>query len=251
MEQGGPFTILFLGLESSPRVEVVAEVLRSGLSGEEKVFGLFSSREAHLGGEFRGAGHRAAFWSLGPSGGLVIEEELPTDDAVWMVFADGLASPVPLIEGLAGCRETHPALLPDRVVTLAEADLAAEHPEVAGWYRNALHFSDLILLCGSGGSAGNQWSRDFEKSVAKQHHPCLIDHVSKGRPRHPDWFFDPVPRRICQIFEDFDQVPLNEEELASEDEDGFEALDPFLARDAAGRFKKPFPRVDSILGGAR
>lgn len=249
MEPSGPFTVLFLGLVPSPRVEVAVEVLRHGLTREEKALGLFSKQDFDLARSFREAGHRSGSWSIGPAGELLVEDAPLPEDGVLIVFGDGRASPVPLIEGLAGCRETHPILIPDRVVTLAEAALAARHPEVDRWYRAALHFSDLILLGGSGDGAGNQWAREFEKSLARQHQPCLVDPIRKGRPRHPDWFFDPVPRRLCQVFEDFDRIPLDEEELALEEEEGFEEEDPFLARDAAGRLRRPFPRVDAILDG--
>jgi len=233
------FRLLFLGIAGTGREEVLARLIRGSLTSDEEVTLFLPESLSPV--DWLSERCQVRRWRLeSGSGGLSLDPQEKESD--WLILVgDGGLSPVPLLESMAAPGPETSPFWPNRVVTLVDAGVASREPAVSEWYDGAAHFSDLVLVQGLGAET-DAWVQQFEGRLQRNCWPCLVDRVRKGQPKHPDWAFDPVPRRLSQLFEE-------KADLLADEEDGEEERveDPFIERNPAGGYRRPFPDLSSLV----
>jgi hypothetical protein len=246
---------LILGVPSSGRREVIADLVTDTLTGEGIALTLLSGAEQeseidkHLG--------IVAYFDWTSEHRFVAE--IP--DACDMVFVvtDGRHNPVDQIEAFrdwlpgSGCELA-------RIFCVVNCQLAEKTPEIVAWYDACIHFSDVVFLNRREG-VSNKWISDFVDRYEKQCMPCLFEMVRGGRVKNPALILEPVARRISQAFDDQTTYDLGdivvEDEEGNEDEE-FKAekeedealspkIDPYFVRRPGGRRLKEIPDIAAIL----
>lgn len=229
------FRLLFLGIGGTGREDILARLIRSSLVGDERVSLVLP--DALQPGDWLSGRCQVGRWRFNGDGSQLLLEGVDADADCSILVAEGHLSPVPLIESLSRPGPAASAFWPDRVVTLVDAGLASRESVASEWYYGAAHFSDLVLIKGLGADSDG-WVQQFEGRLQADCWPCLVDRVRKGQPRHPDWAFDPVPRRLSLLFEE------EVEEVEADGESESEPIgDPFTERNPAGGYRRPFPGI--------
>lgn len=170
---------------------------------------------------------------------------------------DGRANPIDQLEALKPWLAAQNLALA-RILCVVDCRLAAAHPSLLAWFEACIHFSDVVLLNHREG-LGGKWLGGFLEHFKKQFFPCLFEVVKDGRVANPALILEPQARRVSHFFEAEDEWILTDEdgEIVDGDEEDVEegeeelqatlAVDPYLARDAAGRRVKRLPDIAKFL----
>lgn len=178
-------------------------------------------------------------------------------DSRQVVFVtDGRLNPVEQIEAFTRWMAEQGGELA-RVLCVVDCRLAADNPPLFAWFEACIHFSDVVLL-NHRESVDNKWLSDFVGHFKKQFFPCLFEPVKDGRVRNPALVLEPEARRVSHVFDaeqewiftNADGEVIDEQEETEDGEEDVEAtpeVDPYFARDAAGRRAKRLPDISKFL----
>ena len=178
-------------------------------------------------------------------------------DSRQVIFVtDGRLNPVEQIEAFTRWMSEQAGELA-RVLCVVDCRLAANNPPLFAWFEACIHFSDVVLLNRREG-VDNKWLSDFSGHFKKQFFPCLFESLKDGRVRNPALVLEPEARRVSHVFDpeqewiftNADGEVIDEQEESEDGEEEIEAtqeVDPYLARDAAGRRVKRLPDIAKFL----
>lgn len=178
-------------------------------------------------------------------------------DSRQVIFVtDGRLNPVEQIEAFTRWMTERGGELA-RVLCVVDCRLASNNPPLFAWFEACVHFSDVVLLNHREG-VDNKWLSDFVGHFKKQFFPCLFEPLKDGRVRNPALVLEPEARRVSHVFDaeqewiftNADGEVIDEQEESEDGEEEIEAtqeVDPYLARDAAGRRQKRLPDIAKFL----
>lgn len=246
-----PLVYVILGVVGSGRREILADLVEGGLGGEARPVVFLSDREPADPAEARLGEVGRWTWNDG-----VIAAEVPAGATHLFFVTDGRSNPVDQVEALKPWIEGNGAEL-GRVVTVVHCSFAERHHEMLAWYDACIHFSDVALLNRREGVA-NKWLSDFRRRYEDAFIPCLFEFVKGGHVKNPALVLEPQPRRVSHYFEEDADWVVTGLESGSDDEDEAvdgvdeevevtEAVDPYMALDAAGRRAKRIVDVAKLL----
>lgn len=240
---------LILGAAGSGRRELLTDLITDGLKAPETAAVLLASSEAPS--AFDGKLPLLTRWTWRDDH---IEGEFPQDVSHVFFVSDGHANPVDQIEVFQSWVEAQGGEVA-RVLLVVNCQLAEKNPVLLSWYEACVHFSDVVLLTRREGVA-NKWMSTFLGHFEKQFYPCLFEQVKGGRVKNPALVLDPLARRMSHVFDaevdwvftTADGEKIDEEEETDEEEvQAQPEVDPYFARDAAGRRVKRLPDIAKYL----
>lgn len=189
-------------------------------------------------------------WHLSPEG-EIIANPLPDEGETLFFITNGRLNPVDQIEKLSAWIKKND-LQVARTLSVINCKLYEKKYSLNAWYEACIHFSDVVLL-NKRESVPNNWVRDFIQHFEKNHYPCLLEFVKKGRVSNPAKVLYPEPRRLSLIFDDEDSENAKvhseiviEEDIAYENDELVED-DPYLKRLPDGRRAKMIPDIRDYL----
>lgn len=248
-----PLVYLILGAAGSGRRAVLADLLSEGPSPEGPDAVLLAESEKPDPADERLPGLARWTWT-----GEFITGTLPAGAARTFFVAEGRTDPVEQIEVFVAWLQAQGGQI-GRVITIVNCSLAEKNSALLAWYEGCIHFSDIVLLNRREGVA-NKWMSDFQGHFKKQFVPALFEFVKDGHIKNPALVLDPQARRFSHVFdEEQDWIFTNtdgeviDEEDDSEGDQEVEAapeVDPYFARDAAGRRVKRLPDIAKYLDSA-
>ncbi len=253
MSSEKPQVYLILGAAGSGRREVLVDLIEGGLDDTDKSAVMLAEGEAAS--EFDAKLGTIARWRWIEEG--AINALLPEGATHVFFVADGRANPVEQIEAFKPWLAGQGGELA-RVFCVVNCQLAEKHPPLAAWFEACIHFSDVVLLNRRDGVA-NKWMSDFQGYYKDQFYPCLFEFVKGGRVKNPALVLEPQALRLSHYFdEDQEWIITNEDgEEIDEDDDqendeeevtAAPEVDPYFARDAAGRRAKRIPDITKYVG---
>ncbi len=248
-----PLVYLVLGAAGSGRREVLADLIEGGLGETDRAAMMLCETEASDANAEEKLGVIAR-WNWIDGG--FIAGELPEGATHVFFVADGRRDPIDQCEAFRPWVEAQGGEVA-RVLLVVNCALAEKNPPLVAWYEACVHFSDVVLLNRREGVA-NKWLSDFQARFASQFMPCLFEFVRNGRVRNPALVLDPVARRMTHafdaeqdwIFTNSDGEVIDEDEESGDEDEEIEAtpeVDPYFARDAAGRRAKRIPDITKFL----
>jgi hypothetical protein len=237
-----PLIYVVLGAPSSGRLELVQDLVQSGLDKTENALVLVSSKEYPLTAaqeETAPANLTTRTWDW-DNGKLVLD--VPEGFSRIFLITEGNLSPVDQVEAFAEWLPGHEVEL-GRIITVVHAQLASRHKELHRWHEACIHFSDVVLI-NRREDVPQKWLNEFLDHYKKEHYPCLFEQVKAGKVRNPALVLEPEPRRISLLF---DELPeLEPGEVEGEEEDDSES-DPYLTRQRSGRREKQVPDINDYI----
>jgi hypothetical protein len=244
---------LLLGCAGSGRREVLSDLIESGFDQSGGVVVMLSKGEVPSASEASLPAIGRWEWR-----GDAISASLVPDSRQVIFVTDGRLNPVEQIEAFTRWMAEQGGELA-RVLCVVDCQFAANNPPLFAWFEACIHFSDVVLLNRREG-VDNKWLSDFVGHFKKQFFPCLFEHVKDGRVRNPALVLEPEARRVSHVFDaEQDWIFTNadgeviDEQEESEEGDGEEEVeatpqvDPYFARDAAGRRAKRLPDISKFL----
>jgi len=261
---------LILGAAGSGRREVLADLIATGLTAEDRPVTWLAEGEAATAHDAQlGALCR---WRWTPERQIEpTADPLPAGPGPVFFITDGRSNPVDQVEAFHAWLAAMGGELA-RVLCVVHCQLAEKHPALLAWYDACIHFSDIVLLQQRTG-VGNKWVGDFQKRYQSQFYPCLFELVKHGAVKNPAMILEPQARRIAQLFDEPDEVvaPAPRFEIdpgtvfvdeTGEDADLADLVekadepvepaipDPYLARKPGGGRVKEIPDIRQYLAGA-
>lgn len=134
---------------------------------------------------------------------LSLLEDRAETEIIFLV-CDGKHAPIDQLEALKDWLRTNGHDLA-RIITVVHCSLLQAKPELTPWFEACAHFSDVLLLNRREG-VSNKWVSDYREGFEKEHHPCQIELVKKGKVANPAAVLYPEPRRLSQYFDDMDEL---------------------------------------------
>ncbi len=245
-----PLVYIILGAAGSGRREIVADLVESGLTPDDRVAVMLADTEAPDAADARLPG--LIRWE--GSDGFILTPRPPGATHVFFV-TDGRLNPVDQLETLRTWLEAQGAEVA-RILAVVDCHLASQHPSLLAWFEACVHFSDVVLLTRREGLP-NKWLSEFRTYFDKQFYPCLFENVKGGQVKNPALVLDPLARRLTHafdaeqdwIFTDADGEVVEEDEATDGDEEVEAAPeeDPYFVRDAAQRRAKKIPDIRKFL----
>lgn len=248
-----PFVYLILGAAGSGRRAVLTDLLSEGPGSDGPDAVLLAESEKPDSADATLPGLTRWSWT-----GEVIVGTLPPGAARVFFIAEGRTDPVEQIEVFAAWLQAQGGQI-GRVITVVNCQLAEKNSALLAWYEACIHFSDIALLNRREGVA-NKWMSDFQGHFKKQFVPALFEFVKDGHIKNPALILDPQARRLSHVFDEeqdwvftnMDGDVVDEEDEESSGDEEIEAapeVDPYFARDAAGRRVKRLPDIAKYLDG--
>ncbi|MBI5767378.1 MAG: hypothetical protein HZA93_06245 [Verrucomicrobia bacterium] len=244
---------LVLGAAGSGRREVLADLIEGGLGEGDRVAVMLAEGEAAAAAEARLGAVTRWRWTEENT----IEGSLPAEAGRIFLVTDGRRNPVDQLEAFGPWLAAQGGEL-GRVICVVDCQLAEKNPPLLAWFDACVQFSDVVLLNRREGVA-NKWLSDFQARYRDQYIPCLFEFVKGGRVKNPALVLEPQARRMSHVFDeeqDWVVTGADGEELDEEDLDGEEGeeeieaapeVEPYFARDAAGRRVKRLPDIAKFL----
>lgn len=241
------FAYLILGPRGAGRVELVADLIDSGIDSGDAVTVFVAETEMSLVdlSLFEKNSERVTLkpWSLQQDN---IVCDAPEPDSMMFFITDGSASPVDQVEAFSQWIPTCEQEL-GGVITVVDCQQATRHSELNQWYDACIHFSDTVLL-NHREDVPQTWIRDFMERYTKGgRYPCYFEQIKKNRVSNPGEVLDPTPRRITLIFESsedpLDDMDFDEDDLPDEPFDLSGKEDPYLKRLPSGMRAKVIPDI--------
>jgi hypothetical protein len=247
-----PLVYLVLGSSGSGRCALLADLIDGGLDDSASPVVLLPAGKPPGPGEETLPDASRWEWREG-----ALSAAFPPGASHVFFVADGAANPVDLVEAFKPWLEAQGAALA-RVLCVVDCRLASRHPPLLAWFEACIHFSDVVLLNHREG-VENKWLSDFLGRFKGQYLPCLFENVKDGRVKNPALILEPEARRMSHVFDagqewiftDADGEVIDDEDEAGDGEEEIEAapaVDPYFARDAAGRRVKRLPDISRYLG---
>jgi hypothetical protein len=243
-----------LGAAGSGRREVLADLLEGGLAEGERAAVLLADGETAAAAETKLG--EVARWRWNEDD--TIEGALPADAVRVFFVTDGRRNPVDQIEAFLPWLTAQGGEL-GRVLCVVNCQFAEKHPPLLAWFDACVQFSDVVLLNRREGVA-NKWLSDFQGRYRDQFMPCLFEFVKEGRVKNPALVLEPQARRMSHVFdeeqdwvitdaggEELDDEDLKDEAEGEQEIEAAPEVEPYFARDAAGRRVRRIPDIAKFL----
>lgn len=254
MSNGGKERLCYviLGSHGSGRRRILLDLIETGFGSDERVQVLLPATEPASPDDLLRSPSLRWVWK-----DAAIQAPIDAGANAAIFVCDGRADPVDQVEALKPWLAAHGLVLA-RVICVVDCRLVATNPQLRSWFEACIHFSDVVLLNHREG-LGGKWLGSFLEYFKKQHFPCLFELVKDGRVANPALVLEPQARRVSHYFEAEEDWILTDEdgEIVDSDEEDVEegeeeleatpAIDPYLARDAAGRRAKRIPDIARFL----
>lgn len=239
---------LVLGLGNIERCELVAHLIRYGMTNEEgKALVVTEAETASR--FFRQNESLVGSMNIGISEGPLPPEVDSAEDITIFLIPNDRNDPREFLCELKSWLDTHDLEI-GRIITLIDCAVAETHPGALPFFDMCIHFSDVVLL-GNRDGVSKKWVQQFRDRFRKNAIPSLIEFVKKGgKVSEPVEILFPEARRLSLFFDPIDEdsgFNVQVEGLSDEEEDesspGQAPVDPYLERlpDGTFRLKVPIP----------
>ena len=255
---------LILGAGDSGRAELIAQLVRTGLSPDDGPFGVYHSAvDAAASPDAYAALARLPATTVAVlPGDWPFGDDWPPalPDVATLVFSlDGHADPLDQIEAAKDWMAAEGHTLA-RIITVIDCALAQRAPKSLLWFDACIHFSDVVLL-GNRSDEAKKWIHDYEKALQRKALPALVRLLKKGgRVDGWDEILFPEARRLSLFFDPPEEMIVDseieggetvEDELppsdAPEPLPGDAESDVFLRRLDSGQRRLRLPNIREIL----
>jgi len=247
-----PLVYLILGAAGSGRREVLADLIEGGLGGDEPAAVLLAAGETASDCDAKLPAISRWNWLADVN---AIDAELPEGAARVFFISDGRGDLADQVEAFKPWLASQGGELA-RVLSVVDCQLAEKNPPLLAWFEACIHFSDVVLLTRREGVA-NKWLSGFLRHFTDQFYPCVFELVKGGRVKNPALVIEPQARRMSHYFEDEQEwivtgedgelVDDTDEPEGDEEVTAAPEVDPYFARDAAGRRAKRLPDIAKFL----
>jgi len=247
---------IVLGTAGSGRREILIDLIDNGIVSENETIALYLSKNELPSpvDDCFDARVKKLSWKFCNTHDMQADP-WPENTTTIFFVTDGRGNPVDQIE-LIKEWITGSELTVAQIITVVNCELAQAHKELLPWYDACIHFTDKVLL-NRRKNVSNKWENDFQKRFTKARYPCLFDRIKNGKLKNPAHVRCPEPRRLSQIFDDFETNDFSdsgdvetflEENEYNENGDTEESHgDPYLKKMANGRREKKIPDVTRFL----
>ncbi|MCC5841606.1 MAG: hypothetical protein JJT96_15940 [Opitutales bacterium] len=255
---------LILGAGDSGRADLIAQLVRTGLSPDDGPFGVYHS----VADAAASPDAYAALARLPSTSVALLPEDWPSGDTTPPILAgaatlvlslDGHGDPLDQIEAAKDwiVGEGHTLA---RIITVIDCALAQRAPKSLPWFEACIHFSDVVLL-GNRSDDAKKWIHDYEKTLHRKALPALIRLLKKGgRVDGWDEVLFPEARRLSLYFDPPEEITVDsvmeegatlEDELPSKDAPeplpGDAESDLYLQRLDSGQRRLRLPNIRELL----
>lgn len=246
-----PRLYLILGATGSGRREVVTNLATEADADYpgDRVWRAATEPTNEADAELTAEGARVETWTA--ESATEIAAAPPPEAGRLFFIVDGRADPVDEIERFDAWRRAH-GLAVARVLTVLDCALLHAHPELKPWFEACIFFSDVVLLNRREG-VPDRWIKQLQETYEKCHYPAQWAFVKKGRVDHPETLLFPEARRLTHLFDEEEDLPLEEGAIQAsggmldEEAEDEEADEPWLERYDDGRRMRPLPDIRPVL----
>jgi hypothetical protein len=244
MSDQAPYVYLVFGIPGSGRRDVIFDLIKDGIAGEEQV--LYFRPEDEAASPFDEQIEELdtvhiVNWQLRGAG--VKHDRINAAPEKIIFLAPGTCDPADAAEALKTWSDQNQCRIA-RIITVVHSAFLSENSAAQAWFDACIHFSDVILM-NRRENVNNKWIKDFETGYRKQFYPARFLLVKKGRVSNPLEILEPEARRASLYFDEL--IPIEDDAFEDGEQPEDTRSDKYIERLESGQRAYPVPCIRKLL----